>query len=334
MNNKNHTDVDYLLLGRYLSGEASPAEAIALEEWLTVSPANKQLFEQISNVWSNLASEEKCILPDKAAFFQQIKDQFPQRPQPKIYPLKRISVVTKIAASIVLIAGAAFLYLTLSKKDQSKNTIALTRQTQQTILHDTLPDGSTAIINSYSSLRYPDQFTNNKREIQLNGEAWFSVMANPSKPFIITTGPIHIKVIGTSFNVRNTNETIEVAVKTGIVRMLNNSDSITVQAGEKGIYNIRKQLFSLLNRYNLNEIGYATKVFNFENATLKEIIDQLQKAYDIKIIITNKHLEACTMSSSFDNKSIEYIFDVLAMTLNIEYRIEHKTVYISGNSCT
>jgi len=169
----------------------------------------------------------------------------------------------------------------------------------------------------------------------LNGEAWFNVTPNPAQPFIITAGPIQIKVIGTSFNVRTNNDAIEVAVKTGVVRMFNNIDSISVTAGQKGIYQISTRQFVIKEKFNSNEVAYATKYFNFENATLKEIAGQLQKAYGIKIIITNKNIENCTLSSSFDNKSIEYIFDVLAMTLNIQYRIEQKTVYISGSiSCT
>ena len=116
--------------------------------------------------------------------------------------------------------------------------------------------------------------------------------------------------------------------------MYNDSDSLTVKAGQKGIYQISTHQFVLKETFKLNEVAYATKHFNFENATLKEITGQLQKAYGITIVITNKDLENCTLSSSFDNKPIEYIFDVLAMTLNIQYRIEHKTVYISGSSCT
>ncbi|OQP64850.1 hypothetical protein A3860_19030 [Niastella vici] len=332
MNNNNHIDVDHLL-GNYLAGEASPAEAIQLETWLAVSPANRQLFEQVSNIWSSLSSEENCTIPDKEAFLQEIKNRVLQPPISKTIPLKKALAFTKIAASLILIAGAVILFTVLTKKKRSPNTIAITRQTDQTILNDTLPDGSIAIINNHSLLQYPVQFTGN-REVQLNGEAFFNVTPDASKPFIISVGPVHIKVIGTSFNVRKGTDSIEVVVRTGIVRMLNDKDSITLKAGNKGIYHISTQRFSILETFNVNEVAYATKIFNFENASLKEIASQLQKAYGIKIVITNKDLEACTMSSSFDNKSIEYIFEVLAMTLNIQYRIEQKTVYISGSSCT
>lgn len=334
MNNNSHTDVDYLLLGRYLAGEASPAEAMQLEEWLSASPVNKQQFEQISKVWSTLSSEKICVMPDKEVFFQQIRDQFPHLHTPRILPLKKTIAWTKIAATFLVVTGMAFLSVILFKNNRHQDTTIITRQTQQAILYDTLPDGSLAILNSYSQLEYPEKFTDNKREVQLKGESWFSITANPSKPFVITTGPVHIQVIGTSFNVRQVKDTIEVAVKTGIVRMYNDRDSITITAGKKGIYHIPTQRFFIVDALNWSEFAYATRVFVFESATLKEVCDQLQKAYNVTFVFNNKDLKNCLLSGSFDNIPIEHILEVMAMTFGFQYRIEHKTVYLSGgNSC-
>jgi transmembrane sensor len=332
MSNNNHTNPDYMLLGRYLSGEASPEEAIQLEEWIA---ANKQQFEQLSKVWNTISSEEACIIPDKTAFFNQLRERLPQPRITKTTSITQKLTWVKIAASVIIIAGMALLFSVLHKNEAPGKAIAITRQTQQSILNDTLPDGTLAVISNNSRLQYPNEFVETSREVILNGEAFFAVTPNPAQPFIITVGPLRIKVIGTSFNVRTNNDTIEVSVKTGIVRMYNNTDSLTVTARQKGVYLISTRQFVINEKFNPNEVGYATKYFNFENATLKEITGQLQKAYGLKIIISNKNLENCTLSSSFDNKPIEYIFDVLAMTLNIQYRIEQKTVYISGSiSCT
>lgn len=333
MSNNNHTNADYMLLGRYLSGEASPEEAIQLEEWIAADSANKQQFEQLSKVWSTISSAEACIIPDKETFFNQLRERLPQPHTAKTISLKLTWL--KIAASIILIAGAVMLFTVLRKNVHPETAVTVNRQTQQSILNDTLPDGTLAVISNNSLLQYPNEFNTTARSVTLRGEAWFNVTPNPAQPFIITAGPLQIKVIGTSFNVRTNNEVIEVAVKTGVVRMFNNIDSISVTAGQKGTYQINTRRFVIKEKFSPNEVAYATKYFNFENATLKEIASQLQKAYGIKIIITNKKLENCTLSSSFDNKPIEYIFEVLAMTLNIQYRIEQKTVYISGSiNCT
>lgn len=334
MNNNSETEINYALIGRYLSGEASPAEAIELEQWLSASPYNREQFEHVSKLWGDISQDEQYALPDKEAFFQQIKNSIHGQQPAKVHALKKTKFWLSIAAGILFIISAAFLY-TVFHKDQTSSAVAvISRQTQQQLLHDTLPDGSLAIVNSHSTLAYPTEFGKDERTVQLNGEAWFNVTANAVRPFVITVGPIRVKVIGTSFNIRNNTSTVEVAVKTGVVRMISNTDSITLPAGKKGIYNIKENRFLIENTFRPNEIGYATRIFNFENASLQEIAAQLEKAYNITIIFNNEKLKSCTLSSSFDNKPVEYIFEVLAMTLNIQYKIENKTVYISGNSCT
>jgi transmembrane sensor len=331
MNNNSHTEVDYQLLGRYLAGEASPAEAMQLEEWLSASPENKQQFEQISKVWSTLSSEKTCVMPNKEALFQQISDQFPQLLTPRVLPLKKMIAWTKIAATFLVVTGVALLSVILLKNHRYQDTGIITRQTQQATLHDTLPDGSVAILNSYSQLQYPEKFTDTKREVQLTGESWFSITNNPLKPFVLSTGPVHIQVIGTSFNVRQGKDTIEVAVKTGVVRMYNDRDSITIPADKKGIYHIPTQRFFIVDALNWSEFSYATRVFVFEMATLKEVCDQLQKAYDVTIVFNNKDLEKYQLTGTFGSMPIEDVLKLLATVLNLQYRIDHKIVYLSGN---
>lgn len=333
MNNNSHTNVDYLLLGRYLAGEASPDEAIALEEWLLISPENRQLFEQTAKVWSTLSSEEICVMPNKEALFLQIRDQFPQLHTARVLPLKKIMTFTKIAAAVLVVAGLSLLAVMLVKNNRRQQTAIITRQTQQAVLHDTLPDGSVAILNSYSQLQYPDRFSDNKREVQLQGESWFSVTPDKTKPFVISTGPVHVRVVGTSFNVHQGKDSIEVTVKTGVVHLYNDHDSITIPAGKKGIYHLPTQRFFIVDASNWSEFAYATRVFSFDNAPLKQVTDELEKAYGMKIVFNSKNLNNCYLSCYLDNEPIEDVLRVLALTLNIQYRIDHKTVYLSGGNC-
>jgi type II secretory pathway component GspD/PulD (secretin) len=102
-----------------------------------------------------------------------------------------------------------------------------------------------------------------------------------------------------------------------------------VKAGQKGIYSRSQQAFRLLRSFNVNDLGYATRVFNFDNVTLKEIAERIEKAYGITVVFGHERLKNLTMSSSFDNNTVQYVFDVISVTLNIRYRIDNKTVYIS-----
>lgn len=341
MNPSHDMTNDFNLLGKYLSGEASPGEAMQVEAWLAADPANGRLFREISSLWDSLTGDKPHQLPDKALFFQQIKALQRNGPTAAVTvrklpsPHKKISRWLTIAACLVVITVVAFYFLKPGKFTANGPVTTLApvlRQATETILNDTLPDGSVAVLNSNTRIEYLPSF-NAQRQLDLKGEAWFNIVSDAAKPFVIRVGPIQVIVLGTTFNIKQHADSIEVSLKTGLVRMVSASDSITLQPGQKGVFHISGNRFSILGSFSGNDIGYATKSFDFKNETLGRIAAQIGKAYSIKIIFENQELAACTLSSTFDNQSLDYVLTVIAATLNIQYQTIDKTVYIRGKSC-
>src|SRR6266540_1008777 len=129
MNNNSDTEINYALIGRYLCGEASPAEAIELEQWLSASPYNREQFEQVCRLWGDLSQDEQYALPDKEAFFQQIKNNVHGQQPAKVHMLKKTKFRLSIAAGILFIISAALLF-TIFLKDQTSPAVAvISRQT-------------------------------------------------------------------------------------------------------------------------------------------------------------------------------------------------------------
>ena len=324
MNNPGHIQVDDELLAKYLSGEAAPEEAMAVDHWVNADNSNRVLFEQAMAVWEQTAGGNTWQLPDKLKLLASIrKTRKPNKTG--IVKMLRWS----IAAVVLIGLGAAGAYWLLHPAPATIPAPLVVKQATQQILLDTLPDHSVATINSGATIKYAKDFSGNTRSIHLTGNAGFDVTTDPAKPFIISVGDIQIKVLGTTFHVTEEKAAITVAVKSGAVSMYRGDSGITVKAGETGTYNNTTHRFN----FQVANSSEIKKSFNFTNATLKEIATQLEKAYDIKIVFNNKKLEGCTMSSSFDNKSIQFIFEVISITLNVQYRIEEDTVYISGNGC-
>jgi ferric-dicitrate binding protein FerR (iron transport regulator) len=231
------------------------------------------------------------------------------------------------------LAGSILWLLFVPGKKMVGKPDYITKTAGGTILQDTLPDHSAITLAQHATLKYPVDFNDRKREVVLTGEGWFHVVANPRKPFIISAGNVFIRVTGTSFSVRQTDTLIETCVKTGTVMMYNEQGSVKVTAGHKGVYSVIKNKFSSADSFNINAIGFATGIFTFENTSMKEIAGQLEKAYGITIVFENEKLKDCTISCSFDNKPVKYIFDVIAVTLNIRWYMRNKTVYINGSGC-
>lgn len=309
----------YGLLGKYFSGEASPEEAMAVDDWITQHPDHRKLYNEAAAAWEAAGNNPHHQLPDKASVLREIKGHKPQRS------------AWRLAAVILVLIGAATLYFVW--RPSPAGTPLVIRQTTTGIYRDTLPDYSLVVVNSHSAIKYTPGLTDKTRFIQLTGEAWFSVTSDPLKPFIVSMGDLRIKVLGTAFNVRGLANIIEVAVTSGAVLVSKGDTAITVKGGQQLEYNTISQRFSITGAFNPNKMGYATRIFNFENASLKEIVAQLEKAYNIKVILENKRLENCTMSSAFENKPIQYVFEVISVTLNVQCRFENERIYISGAGC-
>lgn len=332
MNQQDSTfNIDTALIGKYLAGEASPEEAIEVENWISHSASNKLLFDQYLTTWSALQTGDSYKIPDRMGVWNNIHQAIKNKP--KNNGVKKMFARYPVAA---IIAGVAFLsvipliFVTRAgRKDVIKNQFITT---SAGITHNSLPDGSSVVLNSKSTLKFPLKFENAQREAELEGEAYFSIVPDAARPFSVRFGPVTIQVLGTSFNVRKNpfRNVIETQVNSGKVRMFNLTGEVIISAGQTGIYDEQKNSFELEQVLDRNSFSYATRNFVFADEELGNIIKYLEKAYSKKIELKSAQLAKCKMTSSFNNKSIEYILDVIATTLGITYTTDGITIFIEG----
>ena len=123
-------------------------------------------------------------------------------------------------ALLCLSVWTAYLYMQPAAI-QTISTLAETRTVR-------LPDGSSVMLNHYSSLSYPEKFQSDKREVELNGEAYFEVSKDPKHPFIVQTETIDVQVLGTHFNVDAYHDNLDVktTLLSGSVAVSNKSKSV------------------------------------------------------------------------------------------------------------
>lgn len=154
------------------------------------------------------------------------------------------------AAILLILLSSTIIWLT----NRDYNIIRSFSQEQKTLV---LPDGSAVELSKGSRLKYPKEFSNENRMVELRGEASFDVIASAAHPFIVDTGSAKIRVTGTTFLVSafKFSEQVEVQVKAGKV-LFYNSDELTPSAfrvglgpGETGIYLPR---LNQVNKKNLN----------------------------------------------------------------------------------
>ena len=197
-------------------------------------------------------------------------------------------------------------------------------------------DGSKAYLNSGSVLRYPVKFIEDKkREVFLEGEAFFDVAENKNELFIVNSNGINVEVYGTKFNVRNYSEDF-------------NSDIVLVE-GSVGIKNAEVSELTMLKpgfkgsvdkeNFRVKTSKVNTKIYTswidgeviFRNETFSQILKKLERLYNVTIINNkNESLdEVFNAAIDVENENIEQVLEYFNKIYNIEYQIFNNKIIIN-----
>lgn len=270
----------------------------------------------------------------------------------KVIPLreksskKKLRTFLSIAAAItVLIAiGSVFFFNTTPdqlKAPQSEENVEETNPilafSGKQLIH--LPDGSTILLNENSSVEYNQVSFNGKtREVTLKGEAYFDIKRNETKPFIVHTGKVQTKVLGTAFNINaysNSNK-IEVTVTRG-----------KVQVGDQekiyGIITPNQQI--KVNTTNLNfeqnnvnaeiAVEWKSKYLILDNINMEEAIALISQKYKVPITLSNENIKKCRITASFLNdEDLDHILKVICSVIETEYHYNKDgAIVLEGKGC-
>ena len=299
---------------KHLLGEASPGEEEAVKEWMNENALNKEYYDQLKKIWDNskkLAADSTLDVGKAWERFQ--KRVAGQNETPKIINRNRFSWM-RIAASIILIAGLGIAAYFMINNNEPKEMVA---QTGQNVLVDTLPDGSVITLNKRSTITYPSKFKGDTRAIALKGEAFFNVAPDKKKPFIISVNDVQVTVVGTSFNIKSENGSTEIVVESGIVQVTRSGKTVELVAGEKIIMSAndsnatREKVSDKLYNY------YRSKEFVCEDTPLWKLVQVVNEAYDVKIVIGRKELNDMRLTTTFNNESLEKVLEVIHLTFDI-----------------
>jgi transmembrane sensor len=280
-------------------------------------------------------------------------------PVPEIAPVSRLRNRANywIAASIagVLVLGSAVFYRTKiqvnGRKEASPKIAAILKNNILKRLNSTnqnqiayLVDGTKVTMRPGSSIEYTVFLQQDKRSVNLNGDAFFDVAKDANRPFYVYTKDIVLKVLGTSFNVSNNrkNGNITVLVKTGKVSVSKNSNRnkaefiltpnqlITYTPQSNRI--VKSDLDS--GRTRLNETPEANPInFKFDETPVSKIFATLEEGYGIRINFDQQVFSRCNVTTSLTDESFEEKLKIICEAINANYKIADNQVFIDGNGC-
>ncbi len=245
---------------------------------------------------------------------------------------RRLTLIRTFSAAaavalLCLSAWTAYLYIQPATI-QTISTLAETRTV-------CLPDGSTVTLNHYSSLSYPEKFKSDKREVELNGEAYFEVSKKKEHPFIVQTETIDVQVLGTHFNVNAypDNPDVKTTLLTGSVAVSNKSKSVRMilKPNEIAIYNkVEEKLTRKVPANAEYEISWRHGEFIFDDLPLQEIARELSNSFGTTIHIADTALQNYRITARFRyGENLETILSVLHNAGYFNYSSNNKQIIIT-----
>jgi transmembrane sensor len=258
---------------------------------------------------------------------------------------------TRIAAAVViaisLTGGLFLLFRQPSPRKTASKNITLTTQDGQ-VKNIVLADGTHILLNGGSSLRFPENFNGDTREVYLDGEAFFDVSKDNVRPFIIHSPLVSTTVLGTSFNMRSASreQVAAIAVATGKIKVAINDGILagdaakaaqavtTVTPGQEAVYLSRDPAGIQKKQVNTAGIGaWKDHWFYYDQTPLKEILADLQRCYGLHFNVMDPAVLNCTYSATFKNISTNSILQTLTLMGHVNFKKKDALIEVTGTAC-
>ncbi len=337
-----------ILLSRYMSNECTEEERQLVEYWyeLLGEPVNMELTEPEwqaleTRIWLHLQPE-------------------PARPA-IVRPLWRRLAIASSALAGMLIIGAGFIWYKQLRSDTAAGVSLVGEEEQaqwqqygnngpakETIY---LSDSSMVTLEPGSLLAVSTGFNQTNRELRLKGEAVFDVKRNRRLPFIVYSGNIAAKALGTRFRVKalETAKTIEVDVQSGKVTVYqrvsaNKSDppahnGLILTPNQKATFFPESNQFVAGLTDNPEPVNVPEAVrndrsaFEFDETPVLNIIRQLEEAYGTEIELEHEELGNCPFTGNLTHQPLYHKLDLICGSLNGSYEIRGTKILITGKGC-
>lgn len=194
----------------------------------------------------------------------------------------------------------------------------------------TLADGTKVWLNAASSLHYPMQFTGTERRVELTGEAYFEIAKNKDKPFIVSANKMDVQAVGTVFNVNsyaNADSATITTLEEGSIKVTTKHSTVMVKPGQQVKTDLKTTTISN------TDVGLATAwkngLFQFNNAPLAEVVQQLSRWYDVQVVYDRDFKQPKFFTGEIKrNVPLSKLLQMLELTGIATFKIEKGTLTI------
>ena len=345
--------------GPFLSGNHSDEEKKALSEWQQNDPDGAEGAEVDAGDLDG--TRERMLRNIHAAIGEDEPQAVPAETGATVRPLWARTWV-RAAAALALAFGLAWVVQWYGGRTRAPALVVFGNQTAQP-LRQTLPDGSIVWLSSRAELTLAGGFNGTERTVFLKGEAFFKVAKNPRKPFAVHTGPVVARVLGTSFNVKTyaTGRRVEVSVTEGKVSVQEarpgtdpadwsaaqrpaeageGKRDVILLANQKVVFNGEPGPAAARSPFEKAALpeaeippAWKERALVFSNATVGEVIAELNGRFNAGIVPENESINHCTVKVDLSGRDLETALRILCQLINAEYHKAGDKITLTGEGC-
>jgi ferric-dicitrate binding protein FerR (iron transport regulator) len=324
------------LLIKFLNDKCTDEELKEVLHWIKNDSLNNQSKNWGYQDWTEFKTNENLMDNDNlSSLLDKIHHKININKQNIKNPNAGITTWLTRAAAILLIPVLAFLFYTISeKKSESINyTSNLTVDSLEIIAPAgsrtvvQLSDGSEVHLNYGSKLKYPQNFTGDTRGVILLGEGYFNIAHNPEKPFIVKTGKLNVKALGTKFNVQaypgeEIIATTLVEGKVVVEQKFANGNIKTIGAMEPGQhvnYDLNSEVVSCTKGSVEKYIAWKDGKLVFENESIVEVTDRLSRMFNVDFEVAD-NVKDYSYTVTFVDEPLFQILDLMTIATPVTYK--------------
>jgi hypothetical protein len=328
------------LLQKFENGDCTQQEIIFLEGVVSDSINNNSKL--------TFLKDEKEMQSEEERMWNKLNDALFNKSKIRNLNKHNLWVQLTLAACLFLVVSfSIYIYIPefFRRNVISDNRGMETQNNANTNQTLTLPDGSKVVLEKNSSIIVSEDFGKVNRTVLLKGKAFFKVVRNEKKPFLVRMGNLVTEVLGTSFKVGsdNQNKSIEVAVisgkvsvyatsKNGISKKLN---GVVLTPNLKAIYNTENQTIqeSIVETPQLLLPNLNKSDFIFNEIQFGDLRDRLKLFYGVEIIFVNREIEKCLFTGDLGGLDLYKQLDVACTSISAKYEVRGSTIFVNGKSC-
>lgn len=321
------------LLHHLIAGTTTEEENRQLMEWFRQCASKEEFFALFNTAWKESSNEMSEDVQER--MYRRLSLSLEEKKEEvKIVPLHSHfswKIWQRVAVACIIIVLSLVNYNMNHKQKQlsAQHFMVSAEKGQRAFV--TLPDSTKVWLNSDTKITYPADYGMKERNVTLEGEAYFEVAKNPSKPFNVEAKGMLVEALGTTFNINayRGNNKIIASLFSGSVRVCYEDHVAILQPHESVKVDVQTRDFFQYKEENLKDVAlWRENEITFDGESLEEIAQIINRLYNTTICIEDESLKKECYIGTVRNNSLENFIDIINLTTPVEYENRGDTVFL------